>query len=493
MGLFDGYFDPGTYSGNSGGLIDRLLAQLGPQAQYQPSAGLPPQSDPNAATPIGVGNYQMPRMGSADQYQPQQAMMPPNAQPTQGQLPAQTPQEQAAGLLPAPMRGAPTPSPGQLPPQLQPPGSGFGDHLIAGAQNFAHGGGLISALVNGVTGLATGQRTDPQGMQAATLRSEYEALIASGVPEAKARLAVINPEFGKTIVGEAFGKDKFSVVKTGQNGLGQETYRVFNPATGQFQDMPKSDNGPDESGLGNTNLTGKEYLATVPAAQRGTVQGVAEGTVPFPGAFALTKPYWQGIVQAVKQYDPSFDATAWGGRVAGVKDFSSGKSSEMVRSANQTLHHVGKLLTSMDALNNGNYPPLNRIENTASEAMGSGAQGAFRTNAHAVATELSKVFKGSNLSDAEVHAWEENLHENMSPEQQRAQIAKVRDLLQGSLDALEEKRQNSMGPMAAEKAGPLIKDEGQKVLQHIDDWLGKGNKNAAPGGATRTGVKWSVE
>ena len=36
MGLFDGYFDPSTYQGSSG-LIDRLLAQIGTQNQYQPT------------------------------------------------------------------------------------------------------------------------------------------------------------------------------------------------------------------------------------------------------------------------------------------------------------------------------------------------------------------------------------------------------------------------------------------------------------------------
>jgi hypothetical protein len=127
------------------------------------------------------------------------------------------------------------------------------------------------------------------------------------------------------------------------------------------------------------------------------------------------------------------------------------------------------------------------------EATGSGVQGSFRTNAHAVAEELSKVFKGSNLSDAEIHAWEQNLHENMSPEQQRTQVGKLKELLQGSLQALDEKRTASIGPMAAEKAGPIIKEEGRRVLQRIDDWIAKGGKGAAGAPAqTKTGVSWKV-
>jgi hypothetical protein len=66
-------------------------------------------------------------------------------------------------------------------------------------------------------------------------------------------------------------------------------------------------------------------------------------------------------------------------------------------------------------------------------------------------------------------------------DQQKAQIAKLSELLHGSLSALEEKRAAAIGPMAAEKAGPIIKDEGRKVLERIDNWV-KGNGLAGCGG-----------
>ena len=71
----------------------------------------------------------------------------------------------------------------------------------------------------------------------------------------------------------------------------------------------------------------------------------------------------------------------------------------------------------------------------------------------------------------------------MSPAQQKAQIAKLSELLHGSLAALEEKRVAAIGPMAAAKAGPVIKDDGQKVLERIDNWVkGNGGSQAAAGG-----------
>jgi hypothetical protein len=466
MGIFDTYFQPQTYGGN-GGLIDRLLSQLGTQGQYQPSQGFPGNPmDAQASTvpqnnPIAVGNYQMPRVGNPDQFQPQQAMTPPNAQPTQGQVPQQSQPDI---------------------PQLQASQPGFG----AFYQNLKHGGGLIGSIAAGVTG----QRNDPQGQQEALLQAQYRALIPI-LGEQKARLAVVSPEAGKLLLAQALGNDQYSVVQTGENDLGRKTFEVFNKKTGEH--TPIAGAAADAGGgLGNMELSGKEYLATLPKAQQNQVIGMVEGTIPPPSSFAMSKPYWANLLAAAKNYDPTFDATKWAGRVAGVKDFSAGKSSEMVRSANQTLHHVGQLLDSMDELNNGQYPIKNAVGNAINERVfGTGEQGAFRTNAHAVAEELSKVFKGANLSDAEIKTWESNLSENMSPEQQRAQVAKLRDLLQGSLQALEEKRINSIGPVAAEKQGPIIREEGQKVLDRINNWV---NANKATGEQkTKSGVKWSVE
>jgi len=387
-------------------------------------------------------------------------------------------------------------APAQQPMQqfLQPQNSpgGFGGAFRGMAANMAGGPlGMLGGAITGAMGMGQGTDLDQQRR---AVQQTYQSLIDAGVPEPKARLAAISPEYGKTLVAEALS-NKQKYVKIGQDGLGREQYGFVDETNQTVNGKPISALPQDSSGgLGNMDLTGKAYLASLPKAQANIVQQMVEGTIAPPSSFALAKPYWQSMLAAAKNYDPTFDATNWSGRVAGIKDFSAGKSSEMTRAANQTLHHVGSLLDSMDALNNGNYPLLNRIGNAATEATGGGAPGAFRTNAHAVAEELSKVFKGNNLSDAEIHAWEQNLHENMSPEQQRTQVAKLGELLHGSLQALEEKRLNSIGPVAAEKQGPLIKPEGVRVLQRIDDWIRAGSKPSAGGAPaqTKTGVSWSV-
>lgn len=452
MPLFNGYFDPNSYAGTSG-LFGRLLA--GANFQLPASQGFDPArqdvADYGQTSNIPIGNYLMPAFGTPDP-----AQLPTNAQPAAGQLPM----------------GQGVQMPAQSPSFLQSAGGNdIGGHLMAGLQNFANSGGILPAIANGISGLVTGQRTDEAGLRQQSLRAQYAALVPLLGPQ-KAMLAVVSPEAAKTLIPQALS-NKARFTKIGQDSLGRETYGFVdeNNQTVNGKEYQPQAAGAEGDPLGNTNLTGKEYLATLPKAQANTVQMMVEGKLAPPTSFAMTKPYWQNMIAAAKNYDPTFDATAWAGRVAGVVDFSKGKSSEMVRSANQTIGHVGDLIDKMDALHNKQSPGYNAVGNYInSNILGQKGVIGFQQNAHAVADELSKVFKGAGISDHEIKQWEQNLSPNMSPEQQKESISTMLGLLEHSLSALEEKRLNSIGPLAAEKAGPLLNTHSQEVLARAKKW-----------------------
>lgn len=487
MGLFDSFsFNPAAYQGSGG-----LLGQLIPQALWNAQ----PEDQP---TSYGTyGGVQYPIFGTPPQQQmpqQQQADIPQNAAPVQYQQP-QAPQQQ----------------PPQMPAVLggQNEGAGFGDRLMAGLGGFANSEGILPAISNLISGVATGQRTDPVGQKQQMLRAQYDstrqALISNGMPPAQAAstamLSVFNPEAAKTILPEALtNKEKYQIIS--QDPLTGTQYGFVNERNKTVNGKPLNAQ-PTQQGSGglaaiqqaqNAGINGEALYDYLPKAMAPTVRAMIEGRQPMPSTVAMRSPAVLAMIDAAHAIDPTFDATSWATRLAGRKDFEGGgKSSEMVRAANQTLSHVGSLLTAMDNLKNRSVPAWNAVANTAQEAMGAGEQGAFRTNAHAVAEEMSKVFKGANLSDAEIRQWEQNLTENLSPAQQRAQIGKLSELLHGSLQALEEKRLSSIGPMAAAKAGPLIKPEGQAVLKRIDEWL-KNNGQSASGGAPTAGLPggWTV-
>lgn len=453
MGLFDGLqFNPQNYGGDLQGLLSRLLPQS--QVGATPTNGFPQQDS---------------------------AALPANSQPTQGLIPQTAPQQSQSLLSQEP---------------------GFGDRLLAGLGGFQQGGkggGLIGALTGGLNGAITGQRNDPQYLAQQTQKATFQSLVDSGMPKNIAMAATLNPEILKQIAPQYFAKPQLQ--ETGTDPLtGKKTFAQYDPTAGTL--TPIGGNQATQSQGGGSmdtlqkavqaGVTGEELYKHLPSGMAGSIKAMIEGRQPMPSTQAMRSPAILAMIDAAHTIDPTFDATSWQQRVAGQKDFyGGGKSAEMTRAANQTLHHVGQLIDSMDKLDNGSFPMKNAVGNYLSEATGGGAPGAFRTNAHAVAEEMSKVFKGANLSDAEIRSWESNLNANMSPEQQRAQVGKLRDLLQGSLHALEEKRLSSIGPMAAAKAGPLIQEEGQKVLQKLDDWVSRGpqKSSAAPAvveGATAT-------
>jgi hypothetical protein len=108
-----------------------------------------------------------------------------------------------------------------VPPAPAAAGPGLLDRLSAGANSFA-GVNPIAALLNGMNGLVTGQRSDPQGImlqqQAATARAFHRALVANGVaPEQAvglAHAAALNPEIAKTLARQLYSNLRLGSSRT---------------------------------------------------------------------------------------------------------------------------------------------------------------------------------------------------------------------------------------------------------------------------------------
>lgn len=453
--MFDSaMFSPQSYNG-AGGLLGNILKmiQANPAASQgfdQSNATMQPQVGPTMAqgNQGQMGGVPFPIMGQQAQQQPDPSQLPAASQPTQGVMP-----QQPQGLGP----------------------------LLGGGQSS---GGLFGGIQNKLRDMAG--TLNPQigqlNMQKQALNSSYQALVNSGVPEATARAAALNPEILKTIAPTYFDTAP-KLQETGTDPLtGQKSFSIYRAGGGNPSLTPVggglaggSASGPglaDFSKAIQNGVTGEALYDYVPPQMRNVVKGMVEGRQQPPTGAAMRSPQTMALIDMAHSIDPTFDSGTWGARFASQKDFSSGKSSEMVRAANQTMHHVGALLDSMDNLKNGSYPIANAAGNLwNTKVLGKGAVTEFLPNAHAVAEEMSKVFKGANLSDAEVRQWEQSLNENMSPEQQRAAVGKLVQLLNGSLQALQDKRERGMGQIASGKLGPVLNDESQKVMDRVSKWV----------------------
>lgn len=482
MGLFDAFqFDPQSYGGSVSGLLSGLL----PQLQYDPKLaqrGVLGSDQPTSY--FKVGNQQFPMFGTPDP-----ASLPQNATPTQAQLP------QAASQSAPQINATPAIFGGDN-------SGGVGDRLLAGLSGFQQGGksgGLIGALTNGISGLATGQRSDPQYLQQQTQRATFQSLVDSGMPKNIAMAATLNPDILKQIAPQYFAKPQLQ--ETGTDPLsGRKTFGIWDPVEQTLKPVggqaAATDNGGSLDSLQKAiqaGVTGEDLYQHLPSGMAGTVKAMIEGRQPMPSTQALQSPAILALIDAAHTIDPSFDATTWQQRVAGQKDFyGGGKSADIMRKANQSALHFGELVNDkMPALPGHQMPMANTVANAINtNLLGKGAANNFMTNAHALADELAGLFKGANLSDTEIRAWESRLSPDMSVEQQQGMAKTLLGLYRDSVSALEKKREESIGYMAASKKGPILGPEAEAALQRVEQFSNGSQKTqAAPSiteGATAT-------
>src|ERR1700749_466741 len=74
---------------------------------------------------------------------------------------------------------------------------------------------------------------------------------------------------------------------------------------------------------GDPTKTGEDYIATLPRGMAPTVKSMIEGRMAPPSSFAQSKPYWQQMMSAANQADPSFDQSQWSSRVTTRKAYES--------------------------------------------------------------------------------------------------------------------------------------------------------------------------
>lgn len=218
------------------------------------------------------------------------------------------------------------------------------------------------------------------------------------------------------------------------------------------------------------------------------VQALIDGRMSFPNdSRALNKPYWQNLLRQVSAKDPTFDTIDYKARSRTRQAFTSGKEAQNIASFNTLLHHIGTLEKAAGELDNygGVFTPLNSIANRASETTGSPKLTTFRTARDAVAREAVRAFRGVGGTGADVEETVRNIPENGSPEQIRASVKTLADLLRGRIQSLGEQYTAGMGKTS--DGINLLDDEAKEVLGRLspmerrDDQAG-GAAAAAIGG-----------
>lgn len=203
--------------------------------------------------------------------------------------------------------------------------------------------------------------------------------------------------------------------------------------------------GASGTGAGQAGPTGADYLKTIPPALGNQVKGLAEGKIPFPSGPALKTPYWQQMITAVSQYDPSFDAVNYGARAKTRADFTSGKSAQSLNALNTVAGHLEQLSDAADKLNNTSIPLVNTVANGVESALGDPRMKQFEATKKAVVDELTRAYRGSGGSEGDIKSWASTLDAANSPEQLHGVLGTLGELLGSKINALGEQYKQGMG------------------------------------------------
>jgi hypothetical protein len=219
--------------------------------------------------------------------------------------------------------------------------------------------------------------------------------------------------------------------------------------------------------IASDGVNGDDFLKQLEPTQAAQIKALADGRMAFPTGTALKSTYWQSMLQGVAQYDPSFEAANYGARAATRKDFTSGKAAQTVNALNTVSGHLGDLSDAAEKLSNfgGALTPLNTVKNWASSASGDPRVKQFEANRKAAVDELTRVYRGTGGSEADIKTWADALNTSDSPEQLQGTIGKISELLNSKVSALGDQYKQGMGTIAGQS--DFISPAARSALERI--------------------------
>jgi len=128
-----------------------------------------------------------------------------------------------------------------------------------------------------------------------------------------------------------------------------------------------------------------------------------------------------------------------------IKDFSTGKQGNSVRSFNTALEHINSLESLIPALDNGDVQIINKAKNAYAAATGKTAPTNFDATKKIVADEIVKAIIGGATALGDRDEAAKVINSQNSPAQLQGVIDHYKELMGGQLKGLEEQYKSSTG------------------------------------------------
>lgn len=491
MGILDGYqFDPSSYPGWLGAVLNSQPGQ---------SQGFGDQLPANSA----------PAIGPALQGNPMSRAPAPPA-PRDSGNPFMSLLNGIGGGLNSAISGignmvsGANGSPGLL------------DRLSAGAGNFTTGGNPVAGLLNSVRGLATGQRTDPAGLQMAqqgsTAQALYHAMMADGRMQpqhaaALAQAAALNPAVLKDLLPQLYSKPEFKTLK---DAFGNERGVFVNPDRQTITEPGVAASpGTPANGVGvqgasflapgvkqvDSSLVGDDYLKQFSPELQQAVRARVEGR-----AMPTGNPR-QGFTQTVNMIAQKYgadigqpvDDVAYNERRKLRVDLASSSNNSMggiLSNGDSSFRHLAEAGESMVDLGNSSAgwnkwaQAKNYLGNAVFDSSHTAGQiTALNTNLRKYGQESTKFYAGSGGGEAErLSALHDVNPQTASGEEFAAFLEKEKSLMVDRLNGKLDQIRQTLGPEEAQKIIAQKMPGMQKTMARIDAAIAK-LRNPAPASA----------
>lgn len=186
------------------------------------------------------------------------------------------------------------------------------------------------------------------------------------------------------------------------------------------------------------------WLQSQPPGVQAYIKKIADYEID-PRTSSLKGGHREQMLSAVAQYDPTYNQNDFGARAKAIKDFSSGKQGDIVRSFDVAIDHLETLQKAADALKNGNYRVVNEIRNKWREQTGSELPTDFKALVPIVSGEIAKAVVGSQNALADREELRAGLKAAASPEQLSGVITGYKALMAGQLKGLRKQYEETTG------------------------------------------------
>jgi hypothetical protein len=206
--------------------------------------------------------------------------------------------------------------------------------------------------------------------------------------------------------------------------------------------------------------------------------------MPTPTGTALKDPSIRQLIAVANQIDPTFDQSTWAARNKLRSSWAAGPDGQTIGALNQSVNHLDEFDKSAKALNNNQFSPWNAVTNYVGSQTDDPRISNFNRTNQAVSTELAKLYKGTGaLSEKEIEDWKATNSINAGPQTLASMAPKTIELLDGRMDALQQKWRATMGPKAG--PAPLLSPDAQAIYDRLSG--GKGRYASAAAKAAQGG------